>query len=199
MNNKIALALLISTPLLLVGCKTLDQVNRDLAKLNSALETPRTPAPPPIVMATPLDEKQATKTQLVIPKDEKIKAAVDGALPNIKKILAVHSCIQDYYGMRALNQYALPGLDMGLLRDYSYWGHVTDLNPPILQMRYHDKNKCVGVRSIEKFFMPALNALEFSIIYFAEDSGETIKYKAIMKKADDGNWLLGAGIVPDKY
>jgi hypothetical protein len=38
--------------------------------------------------------------------------------------------------------------------------------------------------------MPALNALQFRAVYYADDSGETISYLYLIKKSDDGTWKL---------
>lgn len=144
----------------------------------------QTPSAPPINMATPIPEDESTtKTQLLIPKDKKTKTAIDEALPNIKKILSIHSCLKDWEGVRLLNQYALPGVNL-MPRAYD------SFTPPINIMQYHNKNKCVGIRSIDQFTMPALNALQYRVVYFAEDSGETMNYQFLMQKSEDGNWLL---------
>ena len=143
-------------------------------------------AAPTIKLAEPAsDSNTATKTQLVIPKDEKIKSAIDAALPNIKKILSIHSCLIDPQGLRLLNQYAMPGVNLES-HGFGSGGPV----PPIMTMQYHNKNKCVGVRSIDQFSMPALNALQYRVVYFANDSGETRSYQFLLQKSEDGNWLL---------
>jgi hypothetical protein len=38
--------------------------------------------------------------------------------------------------------------------------------------------------------MPAMNALQFRTVYFADDSGETLKYQFLFKKMDDGSWKI---------
>lgn len=144
----------------------------------------QSPTAPPIKMADPVPESETTtKTQLIIPKDEKIKTAIDAALPNIKKILSIHSCLQDDQGLRLLNKYSMPGVK---------WGgpYGNNIRPPIPLMQYHNKNKCVGVRTIDHFTMPALNALQYRVVYFADDSGETQNYQFLMQQSEDGSWLL---------
>lgn len=58
------------------------------------------------------------------------------------------------------------------------------------QMKYHDRNKCVSVQAIDKWQMPALNALVFRAIYVADDSGETANFMYVLKKDDEGQWKL---------
>ena len=62
-------------------------------------------------------------------------------------------------------------------------------NTPIY-MKYHDHNKCVRVSALDQWTMPALNALEFRTVYFADDSGETVNFRYLFKKIDDGSWML---------
>jgi hypothetical protein len=57
-------------------------------------------------------------------------------------------------------------------------------------LKYHDRNKCMSVRAIDNWAMPALNALQFRAVYFADDSGETVSFGYLLKKADDGSWKL---------
>ena len=57
-------------------------------------------------------------------------------------------------------------------------------------MKYHNTNKCVSVSTIDQWTMPALNALQFRAVYFADDSGETFNFYYLFKKSDDGSWKI---------
>jgi len=63
---------------------------------------------------------------------------------------------------------------------------------PIFNMRHHNKNRCVGVRAIDQWSMPALNVLQFRVVYFAEDSGEAANFFIQFKLSDGGAWLLSS-------
>jgi len=38
--------------------------------------------------------------------------------------------------------------------------------------------------------MPALNALSFRVVYYADDSGETVNFAYHFKKVEDGSWKV---------
>lgn len=174
----------------LAGCKqAMEQLNRDLDNLNQGLASAnqtRGQATKPGAMAN--QAAQTAQIQLITPKDEKTNAAIDAALPTIKKVLAIHQCIKVDDGMLQLNAYSLPGVAMEKwILNYPNSSHF---------MKYHDRSKCVSVRAIDNFAMPALNALSFRVVYFAEDSGETVNFGFQMRKADDGRWLLSSSLRP---
>ena len=132
------------------------------------------------------------QTQMVIPSDKRTNEAIEAALPTIKKVLAIHQCIKSGGGLRQLNFYAMPGRDMA--QPDNGWGGDTSSRYPnsSLRMKYHDRNKCVSVRAMDEWTMPALNALKFRAVFFAEDSGETVSFNYLFKKVDDGSWKLEA-------
>ncbi len=158
----------------LAGCQqSLQQLNRDLAAANAN-------RPGAMASATPASKEQQTK--LTVPTDQRTREAMEAALPAIKKILSIHQCIKVTDGMLQLNHMAVPGVSFAgawnLYPNNAYF------------MKYHDRNNCVSVRAIDNWAMPALNALQFRAVYFAEDSGETINFSYLMKKVDDGSWKL---------
>ncbi|MDR2837336.1 MAG: hypothetical protein LBV49_02015 [Azonexus sp.] len=165
----------------------MQKINSDLATINQSMSKLPTSSS---AMATPVE--QNTKTQVDIPADKKIEDAYNAALPTIKKILTIHQCVKVDDGMSQLNIYALPGVRMQTTSS-----GVTYPNSKY-HMKYHDRNKCVGVRAIDSFAMPALNALNFRAVYFAEDSGETISFSYQLSRTGEGQWLLSAGPWP-KY
>jgi|GEM_PF-7112813 len=121
--------------------------------------------------------------QLILPPDTRTREAIDAALPIVKKVLAIHQCVKTLDGMLQLNFWAVPGVN--------FRGSFNSVYPnSTWYMKYHDRNKCVSVRAIDNWAMPALNALKFRVVYFAEDSGETVNFAYLLKKIDDGSWKL---------
>lgn len=138
-----------------------------------------------IVMATQQEESQSKPTQLIVPKDKRVAAAMNEAMPTIKKVLAIHQCVKDPQSLRQMNIYAIPGTDMAR-SDIPSWSFPDSS----AWMKYHDLNKCISVSTIDQWSMPALNALLFRAVYFADDSGETVNFLYLFKKADDGSWKI---------
>lgn len=83
-----------------------------------------------------------------------------------------------------MNAYAVPGEDMAVYTGGERFPNHTNF------MKYHDRNKCVSVSAIDQWVMPALNALQFRAVYFADDSGETVNFAYQFKKMDDGSWKI---------
>lgn len=166
------------------GCmQAIDQLNRDLAAINQQVATTNG------TMASNVPQSQ--QIQLIVPNDSRAQTAVDAALPTIKKALAIHQCVRTQGGMLQLNALAIPGVNVA---GPEWWnGQFPNSS---LHMRYHDRSKCVTIRAIDNFAMPAFNALNFRVVYFAEDSGETVNFGFQMKKTEDGKWLLSG--VPEK-
>ena len=183
------LAGMLAFTLALTGCaKELEQLNRDLAAANATMANQRAAslaqAQRADTMALPETQTGKEKpTQLIAPTDTRTREAMDSALPTIKKVLEIHSCIKTNDGALQLNYLAVPGVDIR-----NYYLEKFPNHPGYMQ--YHDRNKCVSLRTIDNWTMPALNALKFRSVYFAEDSGETVNFEYLMKKMDDGSWRL---------
>ncbi len=178
----------------LAGCaQDLARINNDLTNLNAALAgkgtQPNGAQTGGMAMAAQPEAGQSKPTQLIIPKDKRTAAAIDEAMPTIKKILAIHQCLKDFNGLRQMNIYAVPGVDMARVTD-NRWSIPNAHGGFGNQMQYHDLNKCVSVTTIDQFAMPALNTLQFRAVYFADDSGETVNFKFEFKKMDDGSWKI---------
>ncbi len=142
-----------------------------------------------LVMTAQSDTSQSKPTQLILPKDKRVAIAMNEAMPTIQKILSIHQCITNSAGMRQMNFFAVPGVDMSA--GYIYGSPGAELvGLPIGFTQYHDKNKCLSVQVLDSWSMPALNALLFRAIYFAEDSGETVNFLYLFKKVDDGSWKI---------
>ena len=166
--------------------KIIEQGEKDRAKIRGDAKDESTVQTNDVVLAAQPEESQSKPTQLIIPKDKRVAAAMKEAMPTIKSVLGIHQCIKATESLRQLNIYAIAGVDvmnMGMLPYYNY--------PNSEQyMKYHDRNKCIGVRAIDQWSMPALNALMFRTVYFAEDSGETVNFIFLFKKVDDGSWKI---------
>jgi hypothetical protein len=91
------------------------------------------------------------------------------------------SCLVDYTGASALNEYAAPGTDLHNM----YVGLR-----PMRTMQYHNKAACLTVARVQGWQAPALNALRFEVLYRADDSGETAKLSHEAVRQPDGSWLF---------
>lgn len=131
------------------------------------------------------EETQSKPTKLIIPKDKRTAAAIEEAKPLIQKVVSMHRCLKDNKGLRQLNFDAVPGTDM--MRYVNPYWPKTGL--PIENMKYHDNNKCLRAQTLDQFSMPAMNALLFRAIYFADDSGETANFLYLFMKTDEG-WKI---------
>ena len=160
-----------------------DKGEQDRARIRGDAQTGGVAQAGGVAMAEQPEAGQSKPVQMIIPDDKRVAAAIDEALPTIKKILAIHQCVKDDASIRQMNIYAVPGADMAKLYGYG-WGFPNSTK----YMNYHDRNKCVSVRAIDQFNMPALNALQYRAVYFADDSGETVNFYYLFKKGDDGSW-----------
>lgn len=190
--NQIRLPGYLATWLLAIFSLFLAGCAHDLERLNQTLHAINTGAPlpsqnsgaPSQSMAQSAEAAQGTPTQLIIPNDKSVAAAMDAAMPNIKKVIALNRCMKSGDNMRMLNFHAVTGRNFGDIgNSYSYPNRIDE-------MRYHDRNKCVAARTMDQWSMPALNALRFRVVYFAEDSGETVNFQYEFKRVEDGSWKL---------
>lgn len=173
----------------LSGCaQDLAKFNQNLAALNQALaggaQTSSGGSGGVAMAAKPAG--QGKPTQLVVPSDKRTAAAIDEAMPTVKKILAIHQCAKDGDSLRQMNVYAVPGVNMA----HSGYGSESYYPNSTWFMKYHNYDKCVSVSALDQWTMPAFNALQFRAVYFADDSGETINFAYLFKKTDDGSWKI---------
>lgn len=126
-------------------------------------------------------------TLIEAPTDPQVLAAKDEALPFIQAAIATHQCINDSDALRFMNRYSVPGVTL----DDISWGNFNYPNSQIY-MKHHDRNKCVSVSAINQWTKPALNALQFRVVYFADDSGEMVKFGYVFRKLDDGSWRIAS-------
>lgn len=160
-----------------------DKGEQDRARIKGDAQTEGGAQTGGITMAAQPEASQSKPTQLIIPKDKRVAAAIDEALPTIKKVLGIHQCVKEYGSLRQLHFYTVPGKDLTTNAYYMFPNSAA-------WMKYHDLNKCVSISVIDQWSMPALNALLFRAVYFADDSGETVNFLYLFKKVDDGSWKL---------
>ncbi len=112
---------------------------------------------------------------------------MDAAMPNIKKVISLHRCMKSEDNMRLLNFYAVTGRNFDTSKSsHGSWSFPNSKD----NMKYHDRNNCIAARTMDQWSMPALNALRFRVVYFAEDSGETVNFQYEFKRVEDGSWKL---------
>ncbi len=174
----------VSTTLILGACadvnRGLTDLNKGLADANNSLLSSRT-------LATPLPDTQ--EARISVPNDRRTSEAFEAALPSIQRVVSIHKCIKHCDGMRLLNKEAVPGVGMPVCWNNNFPNHIH-------HMEYHNAHSCVSVRAIDNISMPAKNAMQMRIVYFAEDSGETVNFGMLFKKLESGRWMLGA--VPEQ-
>lgn len=177
--------LLAISSLFLSGCaQDLERMTNELRAINQGTSRlGQTSVAPGQSLAQSLEAAQGQPTQLIVPNDKSVSAAMDAAMPNIKKVISLHRCMKSDDNMRMLNFYAVTGRNIGEQYRYSYPNSTS-------YMKYHNRNNCIAARTMDQWSMPALNALRFRVVYFAEDSGETVNFQYEFKRAEDGSWKL---------
>lgn len=182
----------IAVVITLAACapQQLDQFNKEVANFNQAMAGKTASAgrttPAPVGLAQNTEASTGVATQLVVPADKTAAAALEAALPTIKKVIALHQCMKDGSSARLFAPYAVIGGENNIF----VYGLQTGYYAPIPQTKYHDKSKCVGVRAIDQVTLLALNALQIRVVYLAEDSGEASNFQMQFMKAGDGSWKL---------
>jgi hypothetical protein len=166
----------------LAGCaQDLERINQTLHAINTGAPLPSQTAVAPGQSVEASVETQKQPTQLILPNDKSVTTAMDAAMPVIKKVISLNRCMKNEDSLRLLNFYAVPGKSFQL-----HWNYPNSKN----YLKYHDFNNCIAARTMDQWSMPALNALRFRVVYFAEDSGETVNFQYEFKRVDDGTWKL---------
>lgn len=169
------------------GCaQDLERLNNDLRSLNEGLSRQtQASATPGLSIARSAEPAQSQPTQLIYPKEKTVAAAMETAMPNITKVISLHRCMKSGESLRLLNFHAITGKDFKS-EMYNGYGYPNS----VAHTKYHDRNNCMAARTLDQWSMPALNALQFRAVYFAEDSGETVNFQYVFKRAEDGSWKI---------
>jgi hypothetical protein len=112
---------------------------------------------------------------------QKIRPQVSDAAPAIAALIGQLACMVDHTGASALKAHAAPGVDLH--------NRYVGLRPMRLA-RYHDKSSCMSVSRVHGWKAPANNALQFEVVYKADDSGEISKLSHEVVRQPDGAWLF---------
>lgn len=142
---------------------------------------PRRPAMRGFAAAS--DAQQAASQQQIgknVP-NQKMRPQVNEASPAIAAFIGQLACVIDTTGANALNAYAAPGTDLH--------NRYVGLHPMRLT-KYHDKSTCMSVSRVQGWKAPANNALQFEVVYKADDSGEISKLSHEAVRQPDGVWLF---------
>jgi hypothetical protein len=111
----------------------------------------------------------------------KLRPMVTEATPAIAAFIGQLACVLNPDGASALNAHAAPGEDL----HNRYVGMH-----PLRLTKYHDRSTCMSVSRVHGWKAPANNALEFEVVYKADDSGEVSKLSHEAIRQPDGAWLF---------
>lgn len=154
---------------------------------NTGVVPPPKPLPAPRTalrgFATPTDAQQMGFQQEISKNvgNNKIRPLVSEAAPAIAAFIGQLACMVDPTGGSALNAHAAPGIDLQ--------NRYVGLRPMRLA-KYHDKSSCMSVSRVHGWASPANNALQFEVVYKADDSGEISKLSHEAVRQADGTWLF---------
>ena len=134
---------------------------------------------PGVAMITPTQQSKIAKElgKKIAQKDLQTKIAE--ASKTIQPFLEKRACITEWKASSSLDIYAAAG--------YSFSNTGA---PMVFGFQYHDKARCLTIAKIQGWKSPALNALQFEVLYLAEDSAETKKENHELVKQPDGEWLF---------
>ena len=153
--------------------KTLEAINGTLGPPGSVqpISTRRGPEMSP-------EQLEGLHAALAVKMDDRhIALAIEESRPIIRDLAKTEACIASSSRESELRVYGAPGTSLG------NWH-------PMYSMRYHDKSKCLSVVRIHGWRMPARNALQFEILYLADDSAETRAQEHELVKQPGGEWLF---------
>lgn len=142
----------------------------------------RAPAVLPGFAAPTAEQSQAVSA--LIPKNvpnEKVGALVSEATPTISEFVGKVACMADYRAATSLNGLAAPGVNLGNSYIMLF---------PMRAAKYHSKAACMSVTRVHGWKLPAANALQFEVVYKADDSGEVAKLGHEIVRQPDGTWLF---------
>lgn len=127
---------------------------------------------------TPEQQKAIAVELFKVVPNESIRQILKDAAPTLTTHIERLSCMAEDSGLSALLEYSAPGARI------SFW------NAAMPYTRYHNRASCMTVTRVQGWNAPALNALQFEVVYKAEDSGEVTKSQHEVIKQPDGAWLF---------
>ncbi len=139
-----------------------------------AISTPRGYAP-----ITPEQQAAIGKELSKVMPSPQIKSSVAEAAPTIARFVERLGCLADNTGASALSEFAASEVNLGYT-----------LFRPMRETPYHNKGACLTVIRVHGWRAPANNALQFEVVYKAEDSGEGAKSSHEVVRQPDGIWLF---------
>ena len=150
------------------------------AAANAPASTNNAPAQlPGIAMITAVQQSKISKELGKKMAQRDMQTKITEASKTIQPFLERRACIVETRAISSLNIYAAPDNDF-----------TCRFGPLTAMMRYHDKAQCLTVAKIHGWKSPALNALQFEVLFLAEDSAETVKGYHELVKQPDGEWLF---------
>jgi hypothetical protein len=132
-------------------------------------------------MATAAQQEATTQEIARNVGSDKLRPTVTQATPAIAAFLGQLACLNNPSGASALNAHAAPGVNLH--------NRYVGLSP-MRSARYHDKASCMSVSRVHGWKAPANNALQFEVVYKADDSGEISKLKHEVIRQPDGSWMF---------
>lgn len=167
------------------GCASMEEFDKNLSAISAA--TQRVSKSPPRqssssggqqgLSITADQQNQISRELAKKAADARMQALINEASPTIKEFIEKISCLPYETAGKEFAAYAAPG-------EHLY------VNSPLKSTPYHNKSACLTVKKIQGWKSPALNALQFEVIYVAEDSGESTKTNHKIIKQPDGSWLF---------
>lgn len=115
------------------------------------------------------------------PHPATLKEGTDELWPTLDRWVERIACINHYEGARSIDEFAAPRASMVIKYMHAY---------PMSFMRYHDIDQCLSVLRLQGWRMPADNALQFEVVFRADDSGETTTSQHEAVRQPDGSWLF---------
>ncbi len=112
-------------------------------------------------------------------RDPRLNKQIDSTIPFLTEFLPQIACIKDrfYEHGKILPRYTTADSANQLFM------------VPMAPMNYHNPNTCLGVERISDWKKPAKNALSLTVLFVAEDSGESNRLYMTLIRQNDGSWL----------
>lgn len=166
------------------GSSTMDVANNNSANPQTSTIQPQaannsSQQLPGISTITPAQQNKIAKELAKKTAQKDMQVKISEASKTIQPFLERRACITEWKASSALDIYAAPG------SSFANTGA-----PMVFGFQYHNKAQCLTIAKIQGWKSPALNALQFEVLYLAEDSGETKKENHELVKQPDGEWLF---------